>query len=240
MNDEANNLDQPTQSDIAAGATVTARRKKSGNSKTHHQAAPDAPITVGNPIDAASLAIDQKHMEDFTTPDMQPGSVECRRPPKGAFFTVRPESPNESLKDRAFYFVLEIEGRDPHLVAHSIANAKKDEEDTIRPVLLVRYVTMTGQEGLWPIKLNPSDGKSNRWNTSAMNVLRIAEGGKWVRIISKGEYRYQISGKSLEAVPPKFTDRTFGELINDAFPPDRVITTLDHVIWDELANGRTK
>jgi hypothetical protein len=238
MSDEAEKSEY-TQPAEPPPPAVT-RRVKSGNSKSQPQAISDAPITVGDPVDAASLAIDQKHMEDFTTPDMQPGVVECRRPPKGAFFTVRPENPNESLKDRAFYFVLEVEGHDPHLVAQSVANAKKDEEDTIRPVLLVRYVTMSGQEGLWPIKLNPPDGKSNRWNTSAMTVLRIAENGKWVRIISKGEYRYQVSGKSLTEVPPKFTDRTFGELVNAAFPLERVIKTLDHAIWDELANGRVK
>jgi hypothetical protein len=44
----------------------------------------------------------------------------------------------------------------------------------------------------------------------------------------------------MEEVPPKFSDRTFGELVNDAFPSDRRVTSLDHPIWDELANGTTK
>jgi hypothetical protein len=135
---------------------------------------------------------------------------------------------------------LETEGRDPHLVAPAIAEAKKDEEDTIRPVLLVRYVLMNGVEGLWPIKLNPADGKSNRWNTSALNVLRIAESGNWVRIISKGEYRYSVSKKTMAEVPPKFSDRTFQQLVNEAFPTEKRALTLDHPIWDELANGSTK
>jgi hypothetical protein len=73
-----------------------------------------------------------------------------------------------------------------------------------------------------------------------MNVLHVAESGKWVRIISKGEYRYQVSKKTLEETPPKFTDRTFGELVNDAFPAERRVTSLDHPIWDELANGSVK
>src|SRR5262249_4210384 len=84
--------------------------------------------------------------------------VECRRPAKGIFFTVRPET-SEPWKDRAFYFLLQIEGRDPYIVAPNIAKEKTDE-DTIRPVLLVRYVTMAGEEGLWPLKLDPPDGKS--------------------------------------------------------------------------------
>jgi hypothetical protein len=215
--------------------TDTTAKKAPGNSGSRSE----APITVGEVVDAASLAIDQKHMEDYASFDMEPGAVECRRPPKGAYFTILPEA-GGTWRNRAYYFVLETEGRDPHLVAHAIAEAKKDEEDTIRPILLVRFVLMNGTEGLWPIKLNPPDGKTNRWNTSAMNVLRIAESGKWVRIISKGEYRYNVSKKSMEEVPPKFSDRTFQQLVNDAFPIERVITTFDHPIWDELANGSTK
>jgi len=90
------------------------------------------------------------------------------------------------------------------------------------------------------VKLNPPDGKANRWNTSAMTALRTAESGKWVRLISKGEYRYSVSKKTLEETPPRFSERRFAELVNDAFPPDRVIKSLDHPIWDELANGSTK
>jgi hypothetical protein len=40
-------------------------------------------------------------------------------------------------------------------------------------------------------------------------------------------------------VPPKFTTRTFQELINAAFA-DRVIRGLDHPIWDALDNGSVK
>ena len=50
----------------------------------------------------------------------------------------------------------------PFLVTPAIAKQKKEEgEDTIRPVLIVRYVTMAGEEGLWALKLDPPDGKSN-------------------------------------------------------------------------------
>jgi hypothetical protein len=195
---------------------------------------------VGEVDDAASLAIDQQHMEDFASPDIEPGTVECCRPPRGAFFTVLPEKAGERWQNRAYYFVLEMNNRDPHLVARAIAEVKKDEEDTIRPILLVRFVLMNGEEGLWPVKLNPPDGKSNRWNTSAMNVLRIAESGKWVRLISKGEYRYNVSKRTMEQVPPKFSNRTFQQLVNEAFPAERVIKSLDHPIWDELTNGSIK
>jgi hypothetical protein len=217
-----------------------ASKKASGNSGAPPQTEPIAPVTVGDIADVAAFVIDQKSMEDYANADMQPGTVECRRPPKGAYFTVRPEPDPQKLVDRGFFFVLEMEGRDPHLVTRPVAEVKKDDEDTIRPILLVRFVLMNGAEGLWPVKLNPTDGKSNKWNTSAMNVLKIAETGKWVRIISKGEYRYNVSKKTMDEVPPKFSERTFQQLIDEAFPLERRVATLNHPIWDELANGSTK
>jgi len=70
--------------------------------------------------------------------------------------------------------------------------------------------------------------------------MELAASGKWVRIVSmKKYYRYQQSKKTLGEVPPKFTDQTFDELVNIAFK-DRVITTLDHEIWDVLENGSDK
>jgi hypothetical protein len=197
-----------------------------------------APVTVGNPSAAADLAIDQSHLEEYANPGTESAVVECQRPAKGHFFTVRPET-SKPWKDRAFYFLLQMEGRDPYLVAPSIAK-QKAEEDTIRPVLIVRYVTMAGDEGLWPLKLNQPDGKSNSWNTSALNILELAESGKWVRIVSiKKHYRHQVSKKTFEQVPPKFTDRLFKDLIDIAFK-DRTVTTSDHEIWDILENGSDK
>ena len=198
-----------------------------------------APVTVGNPTAAASLAIDQAHLEELTSPDAKSSVVECQRPARGIFFTVRPEL-EKPWKDRRFYFLLQMEGRDPYIVAPAIADKKKDEEDTIRPVLVVRYVTMGGEEGLWPLKLNPPDGKSNAWNTSAFNILSLAEKG-WVRIVSmKKQYRHQVSNKTLVETPPRFTDRSFEELVNAAFKEEQIVTSLDHEIWDILTNGSQK
>src|SRR5882672_8626379 len=137
-----------------------------------------APITVGNPASAASLAIDQAHLEEYAEADSKSSVVECRRPPKGHFFTVRQELV-KPWQDRKFYFILELEGRDPHIVSTAIAKQKRDEY-TIRPLMLVRYVTMAGTEGLWPVKINQSDGRANAWNSSALTVLGVAE-KSWVR-----------------------------------------------------------
>src|SRR5215472_7679144 len=86
-----------------------------------------APVTVGNPQAAASLAIDQTHMEEFANAEDKSSLTQCHRPPKGVFFTVRPESA-KPWKDRAFYFLLQMEGRDPFIVAPDIAKQKSDED----------------------------------------------------------------------------------------------------------------
>jgi hypothetical protein len=168
--------------------------------------------------------------------------VECRKPPKGLYFAVRPE-PQKPWKDRNLYWILEIEGRDPYLIAPAIAEAKKDEEDTIRPLMLVRYVLMSGVEGIWPVKLNPPDGKSNAWNTSALNVLKLAE-NNWVRLLNVAggkHYRHNISKKAnFENTPPQFSDRPFGDLVKAAFQDDHIVLSLDHEIWDVLDSGSKK
>ena len=48
-----------------------------------------------------------------------------------------------------------------------------------------------------------------------------------------------MSKKTFEEVPPKFTDRSFSDLIDIAFK-DRTVTSSDHEIWDILENGSDK
>jgi len=176
-------------------------------------------------------------MEEFASVEEKTFDVRTEKPPKGHYFTVRAE-PTKPWKDRAFYFLLEIEGRDSYIVAPAIAKLKADE-DVIRPVLIVRYVTMAGEEGLWALKLDKPDTKSNRYNKSALKVLEEAEKG-WARLISaKGHYRYTVSPKTLEQTPPKFSDRTFQELFDIAYK-DRIVTSLDHEIWNALDQGTEK
>jgi hypothetical protein len=147
------------------------------------------PISVGNPLTAADFAIDQSHLEEYTSDEEGPPDVTCAKPPKGTFLTVRAET-TAIWQDRRCYFLLELKDRDPYLVLPHIAKLKK-EEDVIRPVLMVRYVTMAGEEGLWALKMDPPDRKANAWNRSAMTALKVAEEGHWVRLMTaKGRYSH--------------------------------------------------
>lgn len=198
------------------------------------------PISVGNPISIASFIIDQKHMEDYTQAEEEKSSVvEVKRPPRGTYFTV-PEA-EEGKPNSLFVFLLELPGRESYLLTPAIAKEHSDE-DVIRPILLVRYVTMLGEEALWPVKLDPPDQKPNNWNVSARNAVKDATGA-WIRLISKqraGQYRYQISPKSIEKEKPKFSNRSAFDLVNAAYDKDHRVHDDDHEVWTILAEGTTK
>ena len=127
-------------------------------------------------------------MEEFATAEEGPSEVTCAKPPKGMYFTVRAET-GKPWQDRSVLFPAGDRRTAIPTSSLPISRSSRKEEDVIRPVLMVRYVTMAGEEGLWPLKLDPPDGKSNAWNRSALNVLQVASEGKWVRLMSaKGHY----------------------------------------------------
>ena len=207
------------------------------------------PIAVGNPAKAESLAIDQSQLDEYFGDGEAESSVAgYGRPPKGMFFTVMPET-TPQWQNRGFYWILEIPNRDPYFVIPAVAK-KKAGEDVLRPVLLVRYVTMAGDEGLWPIKLNPPDGRANMWNSSARDIMEIAANGVpatgdkparpgplWVRLVSgNGHYDHIISSITMEETPPQFSDRTFVELVS-AVSEGRIVDSLDHEVWLVLSRG---
>ena len=117
-------------------------------------------------------------------------------------------------------------------------------------MLIVRYVTMAGDEGLWAIKLDPPDGKSNAWNRSAMKALLAAEKEQ-----GRGRRRKPVGASVHEATastptpfrrrrsrstPPQISSRTFDEMINSAFPAEQVVLNGDHEIWIVLAQGSAR
>ena len=94
----------------------------------------EPPISVGNPLTAADLAIDQSHMEEFATDRGRP--ARCARAPSRRRASSSPCARRPASRGRTarFYFLLEMKDRDPYIVAPAIAKLKK-EEDVIRPVL---------------------------------------------------------------------------------------------------------
>jgi hypothetical protein len=201
------------------------------------------PINVGNPSSAsiASFVIDQSHMEEFTKEEEEKSSVvEVKRPPRGTYFTIPKEE--ENSPNSLLLFLLELPGYETYVLTPAIAKEHSDE-DVIRPILHVRYVTMLGEEALWPVKLDPPDAaRPNKWNTSAKNVLTDATGA-WVRLISKpkeGQYRHKISPITIEKEKPKFSNRSIYDLIDAAYDEDHRVRDNNHEVWTILAEGKAK
>jgi hypothetical protein len=71
-----------------------AKAKTTAETKTEAEKEKIVPVTVGNPAAAASLAIDQKHVEEFANLEEQSSIVRCERPRKGAFLLYVPSQKN--------------------------------------------------------------------------------------------------------------------------------------------------
>ena len=111
-----------------------------------------------NPAAAADLAIPQSHLEEY--------AIWWRRTPswnardrQGALLH-RAAGDGQALERPRLLFDRKWKDAIPTSSIPKSQN-KSRRRDTIRPILIVRYVTMAGEEGLWPVKLDPPDGQVN-------------------------------------------------------------------------------
>src|SRR5262249_1486659 len=103
-------------------------------------------------------------------------TVPCRKPEKSWFVRVHPD-------DRYFLqtAVIELrEDRETYLVAPDLWPSLASET-TFSPRALFTAVSRQGVVFLWPVRLPGPDGKSNPWNTSAVEAAQLAR-KSWVRV----------------------------------------------------------
>jgi hypothetical protein len=96
-----------------------------------------------------------------------------------------------------------------------------------------------GREQIWPIKLDQPGKKRNDCNASALMVAeRMRE--DWFMLVYDDETKTYFGRRPVPPITdtPKWTKRTFQQLRDLAFPPDRRIDTLEHEVWRKLASGR--
>ncbi len=132
--------------------------------------------------------------------------------------------------------VLELEKgveRSTYLVAPSLW---ADLSGEITPALLLTCVNRSNDLFLWRIKLPGSDGRSNTWTDSALQIAKAAE-TTWCRMVSdmaNGIYtHYEPTG---ELPDPKWPELSLNEILKLAFR-GRMIDSLDHPIIRELRGG---
>ncbi|MGO9117260.1 MAG: hypothetical protein ACLQPD_06565 [Desulfomonilaceae bacterium] len=126
----------------------------------------------------------------------------------------------EDKEDRAIYLVV------PSLWAELA-------HETTRTVLFAAINTQK-VVFLWPLKLPREEGRTNHWNESAREAVRLAKKG-WVRVRSNmtlGAYECMIAGGKLPD-PEWPQDIGFNELVRIAFR-DRIISEWQHPVLRRL------
>jgi hypothetical protein len=130
------------------------------------------------------------------------------------------------------YWTLEFEG-DQYLVINPEARARVQRLLRLKKIFTI--VDAFGNTTLWPIGM-PTNGKTNRWHSSAMKAAEIAT-EQWVRIESNREIgAYETWGPvagELTPVEPRLPTQSFDELMNIAFA-EFIIDDPDHPVIRRL------
>jgi hypothetical protein len=189
-------------------------------------------IEIGTVEEADEYSIDQSHLDGGADDDLQ--KVFAGRPSEDYYWRTHRDKGSEWKHS----LTIEFEG-ETYLVHPNIADVKRASERKIRPLLLVRCVNVKGREQIWPIKLDRPGKKRNDCNASALMVAeRMRE--EWLMLVYDHDTKTYFGRRPVPLITdtPKWTQRTFPQLRDLAFPEDRRIDTLEHEVWRKLASGR--
>lgn len=155
-------------------------------------------------------------------------TIPNRKPNKSEWFRVRPGE-----EWRLQTAVLELERgveRATYLVAPSLW---PDLSGEVTPALLLTCVNRAGDLFLWRIKLPGSDGRTNAWTESALQIAQAAE-ANWCRMVSDMTNGHYSHFEPAEGLPdPQWPDLSFSAILKIAFR-DRMIDSADHPVLREL------
>ena len=103
----------------------------------------------------------------------------------------------------------------------------------LSPKVLVTAINRQNTLFLWHIGLPGEDGRSNSWNTSALEAVELGR-NQWVRVAANmqaGSYDVYVAGSNL--AEPEWPDLEFAEILNKAFK-DKFIKDADHPVLRRL------
>ena len=122
--------------------------------------------------------------------------------------------------------------KEEFLVMPTVTEALVEET---KPKLLVLCVDKMGTPFLWLAPRQAEDGfqRTNLWNTSALEALKLSE-TKWVRMSANmAEGAYTIHTSSSDSAPD-WPDLQLSELIKLGFGEERVIRDMNHPVVKRL------
>jgi hypothetical protein len=181
---------------------------------------------AANPFDPASLRLDQSFLQHqgakkllTEVPVRKPGKQEFVRTHPSADYRLSPAAVIELKEEREFY-----------LVPPALAPDLPGEIDLVS---LFTTINRQGDLFLWPIKLPRSDGRRDRWRSSAATAAELAF-TKWVRItanMTAGSYdTFEAVGKLPD---PEWPEHTMAKLLEVAFQ-GMVVDSHDHEVIRRL------
>jgi hypothetical protein len=152
--------------------------------------------------------------------------VPVRRPINDEFVTVS-RKPEHSFP--AFLY------EDPILGECYVPKTTRDAGwlgDRARPVQLHVFVSVPGEECLWPVPLPKPGIKENTYSTRQRehaDAMLKREPPTWASIRSNVITKtYEITWAKGDLGEPKFTDRSMGDMLKAAFGRDCIIDRFDH------------
>ncbi len=103
----------------------------------------------------------------------------------------------------------------------------------ITPTCLFTAINRQRTLFLWPVRLPDTQGKSNKWNDSALEAAERAK-TRWIRInanMNLGAYEMVEAGSSLSE--PEWPEYTFQDILKVAFK-NRIIEDYNHEVLRRL------
>ena len=189
-------------------------------------------IEIGTVEDADEYSIGQSHLDGGADDDLQ--KVFAGRPSEDYYWRTHPD------KDNEWKLAWTITFEDATYLVHpKVAEVKRMSERKIRPLLLVRCVNVKGREQIWPLKLDRPGKKRNDCNASAQMVAERMR-DDWFMLVYDDETKTYFARRPVPPImdAPTWSQRTFQQLRDLAFPEDRRINALEHEVWRKLASGK--
>jgi hypothetical protein len=153
-------------------------------------------------------------------------TVPVRKPDRQWFVRVHPDS-----AWRLETAVLELkDDRETYIVDPDLWEELPGE---LVPKILFTTISRQGVVFLWPVRLPGEDGRSNAWNSSALDAAHLATAG-WVRVAANMSLgAYEVFQATAELPEPEWPEKDFQSLVEIAFK-DHYVRSLDHPVIRRL------